>query len=65
MTRARLPVGIAASGLVLGLGACRPIFVIGWGELAVVVLLAVVLLSPLMIRLTRSWRVRRELQKKK
>ena len=65
MSRARLPVGIAASGLVLGLGACRPIFVIGWGELAVVVLLAAVLVAPLIVRLTRSWRIRRELDKKK
>ena len=65
MRRARLPVGFAASGLVLGLGACRPIFVIGWGELAVLVLLAIVLMGPLMIRLTRSWRARQESHKKK
>ena len=65
MSRVRLPVGIAAAGLVLGLGACRPIFVIGWGELAVLVLLAIVLMGPLMIRLTRSWRARQESQKKK
>jgi len=65
MRRARLPVGFAASGLVLGLGACRPIFVIGWGELAVLLVLAVVLLGPLMLRLMRSWRARRESERKK
>ena len=60
MRRARLPVGFAASGLVLGLGACRPIFVIGWSELAVLILLAVLLLGPLMLRLTRGRRARRK-----
>lgn len=65
MRRARLPVGMAASGLVLGLGACRPIFIMGWGELAVLILLAAVLLGPLLLRLTRGRRIRRESEKKK
>ena len=60
MRRARLPVGIAAAGLVLGLGACRPIFVIGWGELLVLVLLASILLVPLLLRLKGSWKRRKK-----
>jgi hypothetical protein len=60
MRRARLPVGMAAAGLVLGLGACRPIFIMGWGELAVLVLLALVLLGPLFVRLRRGWKRRKK-----
>ena len=60
MSRARLPVGMAASGLVLGLGACRPIFVIGWGELLVLVLLASILLVPLLLRLRGNWKRRKK-----
>ena len=60
MRRARIPVGFAAAGLVLGLGACRPIFVIGWGELLVLVLLASILLVPLLLRLRGNWKRRKK-----
>ncbi|MBI5933190.1 MAG: hypothetical protein HY867_05745 [Chloroflexi bacterium] len=60
MRRARLPVGFAAAGLVLGLGACRPIFVIGLGELLVLVALASILLVPLLLRLRGSGKRRKK-----
>jgi membrane protein implicated in regulation of membrane protease activity len=55
---------MAASGLVLGLGACRPIFVIGWGELLILFLIVAFLLGPILWRFFRAWNATQEPGKK-
>jgi hypothetical protein len=59
------PILAGAAGLLLGLLACRPIFVIGWGELAIIILLAAFLLGPILFRFFRTWNAYQESQKKK
>lgn len=46
---------LAAAGLLLALLACRPVFAIGWEELAAIVLLVALLLGPMLWRLMRGW----------
>jgi len=55
------PVRAAAAGLLLGLLACEPIFVIGWQEWCILVALFVFLVGPILFRFSR----RRRSQKKK
>jgi hypothetical protein len=50
MRRPHFPIAAGAAGLLLGLLACRPIFVIGWEELAIIILLAAFLLGPILFR---------------
>lgn len=35
--------------------ACEPVFVVGWQELTLVLLLAVFLIGPLVYRVLRAW----------
>jgi antibiotic biosynthesis monooxygenase (ABM) superfamily enzyme len=35
--------------------ACEPVFVVGWQEIAFILLLAVFLVGPLVYRLLRAW----------
>lgn len=65
MACARSPVRVGAAGILLGLLACRPIFVIGWGELAVLILLIALLLGPILFRFLRTWDAARASRKKK
>ncbi len=55
MTPPRSP--IIAFILVLSLVslACRPVFVVGWQEIILVLLLAAFLVGPLVYRLLRAW----------
>ncbi len=46
---------IAALALLLSALACEPVFVVGWQELGLVLLLAVFLVGPLVLRLLRAW----------
>jgi Flp pilus assembly protein TadB len=46
----------AAGALILATLACRPVVTIGWGELLLVGLLAVLVLGPLLIRFFRQAR---------
>jgi hypothetical protein len=39
--------------LFLGTLACRPVFAIGWTELAIILVILVVLFAPLLLRLFR------------
>lgn len=45
--------------------ACRPVFVVGWQEILLVLLLAVFLLGPLVYRLLRAWIQFQESRKRK
>lgn len=55
MTPPRSP--IAAFMLVLSLVslACEPVFVVGWQEVTLILLLAAFLVGPLVYRLLRGW----------
>jgi hypothetical protein len=46
---------IAALALWLSMLACEPVFVVGWQELGLILLLAVFLAGPLLLRLLRAW----------
>jgi hypothetical protein len=48
---------ILAAWVVLTLSnlACEPVFVVGWQELTLVLLLAVFLVGPLIYRVVRAW----------
>ena len=63
--RCRSPILAGAAGLLFGLLACCPIFVIGWGELAILILLIAFLLGPILFRFFRTWNAYQESQKKK
>lgn len=51
--------------LVLASLACRPVFVVGWQEILLVLLLAVFLLGPPVYRLLRAWIQFQESRKRK
>jgi hypothetical protein len=65
MNGSRFPVRAAALGLVLSLLACRPVFAIGWGELAILFLLVAFLLGPVLLKFARAWNAYQESLKKK
>ena len=65
MARSRLPVRAGAVGIILSLLACRPVFAIGWGELAILILLILFLLGPVLFRLARAWNAYQESLKDK
>jgi len=65
MSRLRFRIPAGAAGILLSLLACRPIFVIGWGELAVLILLIALLLGPILFRFLRTWDAARASRKKK
>lgn len=64
-SRAHFPLQASAMGILMGLIACRPVFAIGWGELLLLSLLALVLLWPLLARLRRIWNTHQESLKRK
>jgi hypothetical protein len=55
-----LPVRLAAAGLLLGLLACAPVFVIGWQEWCILVAVFALLLGPVLFRFWRTWRPRKK-----
>jgi len=63
--RRRSPILAGAAGLLFGLLACRPIFVIGWDELAIIILLVTFLLGSILFRFFRTWNAHQESVKKK
>ena len=63
--RRRSPILAGAAGLLFGLLACCPIFVIGWGELAILILLIAFLLGPILLKLARAWNAYQESLKNK
>jgi Flp pilus assembly protein TadB len=58
------PISISAILLVVTSLACRPVFAIGWTELAIILVILVVLFAPLLIRLFRLF-IRSERSSKK
>lgn len=55
MNRIRFPVRASAVGVLVSVLACRPIFVIGLGEWAILVLVILLLLGPVFFRFWRTW----------
>ncbi|GER78229.1 MAG: hypothetical protein DYG87_02525 [Anaerolineae bacterium CFX3] len=53
MSRVRFPVRAAAAGLILGLLACQPVFVIGWQEWLIMICAAALLVGPVVFRFLR------------
>jgi hypothetical protein len=56
---------IALTVLLLAALACEPVFVIGRGELAIVVILALVLLGPPLFRFWSRWQAFKRDQEKR
>jgi hypothetical protein len=65
MNGSRSPILAGAAGLLFGLLACRPVFAIGWGELAILFLLVAFLLGPVLLKFARAWNAYQESLKKK
>ncbi len=47
--------GLGAAALAFSTLACEPVFVIGWQELALIVVLVAFLIGPLIFRAARAW----------
>ncbi|MBI5297768.1 MAG: hypothetical protein HY869_20005 [Chloroflexi bacterium] len=55
MTPPRSPIIAFLLVLCLVSLACEPVFVVGWQEVTLILLLAVFLVGPLVYRLLRAW----------
>jgi len=65
MSRFRLPFLAAALVIFVLLFTCRPVFAIGFNELAALILLILLLLGPALFKLAQSWKEYQESQKNK
>jgi len=65
MARFRLPVLAAALAMLILLFTCRPVFAIGFNELALLILLILLLLGPALYKLAQSWNEYQESRKNK
>ena len=55
MNRRRVPILLAALGVLASTLACEPLIAVGWQELILIILLVAFLLGPIMFKLAKAW----------
>ena len=51
----RVPILLAAAGVLVSTLACEPLIAVGWQELLLIILLVAFLIGPVIFKLAKAW----------